>query len=208
MGMRMTRVAEQRWEARLFAIGSICFAVAAVPGFAGLVGANADNATYFVGSICFTTASLTQWLLTGRRVHGAWHSAGWSDWWAAAIQFPGTLFFNVTTFEALVGGSDVWRPDALGSVCFLVASLLAVHATTIRDRLWDPTSRTWATAWLNLVGSVAFGVSAAASYVVPGSGEVENAMLVNLGTFIGALCFLGGALLMTPDPERAAPVTS
>ena len=84
-----------------------------------------------------------------------------------------------------------------------------MRATVVRDRIWDPTSRTWETAWLNLVGSVAFGVSAIAAYTVPESGEVVNAALVNLGTFVGALCFLGGALLMTPDPahtpQRSAP---
>lgn len=199
----MTKPSEQRWEARLFAVGSICFAVAAVPGFASLVGATADNATYFIGSICFTTASFTQWMLTGRRKGRAWRSPAWSDWWSAAIQFPGTLFFNVSTFSALVGGSDVWRPDALGSACFLVSSIMAMRATVVRDQiLWDPTSRTWETAWLNLIGSVAFGVSAIAAYTVPSSGEVVNVALVNLGTFVGALCFLGGALLMTPDPAR------
>ena len=83
-----------------------------------------------------------------------------------------------------------------------------MQATVVRDRLWDPTSRTWETAWLNLLGSVAFGVSAVASYTVPGSGEVENAALVNLGTFLGAACFFAGALLMTPDPQRSPAVST
>jgi hypothetical protein len=179
-----------------------------VPGFAGLVGATADNATYFAGSLCFTAAAFTQWLLTGRRAGGTWRSPAWSDWWSAAIQAVGTLFFNVSTLSALIGAADVWRPDALGSVCFLVSSAMAVHATVVRDRIWDPTSRTWETAWLNLGGSVAFGVSAAAAYVVPSSGEVANAALVNLGTFFGALGFLAGALLMTPDPGRAPAVSA
>jgi YrhK-like protein len=172
-----------------------------VPGFASLVGATADNATYFIGSLCFTAASFTQWFLSGRHAQGRWRSPAWSDWWAAAVQFPGTLFFNVSTLSALIGGADVWRPDALGSICFLVSSGLALQATVIRDRLWDPSSRTWETAWLNLLGSVAFGVSAIAAYVVPGSGEVATAALVNLGTFLGAVCFFAGALLMTPDPR-------
>jgi hypothetical protein len=54
------------------------------------------------------------------------------DWWATAVQLLGTLFFNVTTFTALdahltAKQSDlvVWTPDALGSICFLVASQLA-----------------------------------------------------------------------------------
>ena len=83
-----------------------------------------------------------------------------------------------------------------------------MQATVIRDRLWDPTSRTWETAWLNLLGSVAFGVSAAAAYVVPSSGEVANAALVNLGTFLGAVCFFAGALLMTPDPQHSSGVST
>jgi len=169
-----------------------------MPGYFGLVGATADNATYAIGSVFFTVAAFTQLRLTGRWQPGGWHDAGWSDWWAAAIQFAGTLFFNVSTFSALAGGDHVWRPDAIGSVAFLVSSLLAVHAVTIRDRLWDPTVRTWRIAWINLLGSVAFGASAIGAYVAPGSDEATSLALANGGTFIGALCFLVGALLMTP----------
>jgi hypothetical protein len=96
----------------------------------------------------------------------------------------------------------VWRPDAFGSLLFLVSSVLAVHAVTIRDRLWDPTARSWRAAWLNLAGSVAFGVSAVGAYAAPGSDQVADAALANLGTFVGAIGFLLGALLMTPKPAR------
>jgi hypothetical protein len=199
----LTRFREQRWEARGFAVGSLCFALGAVPGYAALTGTTVDNATYAIGSVFFTAAAFIQWFLTGRWRSGGWRDAAWSDWWAAAIQFAGTLFFNVSTFAALLGGDDVWRPDALGSVLFLVSSVLAVHAVTIRDRLWDPTARTWRVAWLNLAGSVAFGASAIGAYVAPGANEATNVALANLGTFVGALCFLAGALLTSPDPERA-----
>ena len=47
-----------------------------------------------------------------------------------------------------------------------------------------------------MLGSVAFGVSAVAAYVGPATGEVRNAELSNLGTLIGALCFLIGAILL------------
>ena len=100
--------------------------------------------------------------------------------------------------------SKVWRPDAFGSVAFLVASVLAVHAVSIRDRLWDPESRTWQVGWLNMAGSVAFGASAIGAYTAPGADHVADAALANLGTFIGALCFLAGALLMSPRPQKAA----
>ena len=62
----------------------------------------------------------------------------------------------------------------------------------------------WITA-LNLVGSVAFGVSAVASYV-KSNGQLLSLALTNLGTFVGAICFLVGALLLLPERTlRARP---
>jgi len=71
-----------------------------------------------------------------------------------------------------VGGPNqmVWRPDAFGSVCFLVASELAFYAVGTRWFSWRPRLTTWWIAMLNLVGSVAFGVSAVASFVIVDSG--------------------------------------
>ena len=124
--------------------------------------------------------------------------------WAAAIQFIGTLLFNLSTFRAVfdADADKVWRPDLVGFIAFLVSSVLACHAVSVRERLWDPTSRTWQVAWVNLAGSIAFGISAIGAYTAPGSDEVADAAVANLGTFIGALGFLAGALLMTPDPAR------
>ena len=99
----------------------------------------------------------------------------------------------------------------LGSICFLVASALAVVATTHRERLWDPEARNWWNTWLNMLGSVAFGVSAYAAKVVDASGDVRNVEAVNLGTFVGALCFLVAALLVLPPREAPAaqpPISS
>ena len=92
------------------------------------------------------------------------------DWWAAAVQLVGTLFFNVTTFAAMHTDLDrhrrrsrsIWTPDALGSICFLVASWLAYAEVGHRLISWLPHLRSWRIAALNLVGSVAFGVSAVA----------------------------------------------
>jgi hypothetical protein len=61
----------------------------------------------------------------------------------------------------------------------------------------------WWIAGLNLVGSVAFGVAAVASFIVPTTGEARNIMLVNLGTAIGGVCFLAGAVLLLPERTRA-----
>ena len=104
------------------------------------------------------------------------------DWWASLIQFAGTLWFNRTTFAALVVGlgasgdhHQIWRPDALGSVCFLVASWLAWAEECHGSFAWRPSQISWWITLLNLVGSVAFGVSAIASYAKP------NGQLVELG---------------------------
>ena len=63
---------------------------------------------------------------------------------------------------------------------------------------------------LNLLGSIAFGVAAVASYVIPATGELRDAERANLGTLVGAICFLIGALLLLPerteeiDPDAAS----
>jgi hypothetical protein len=176
-----------RWIGLLFAAGSLCFAAGPFPGFVHAVGASADAAVFFVGSIFFTGAALLQLHL----------QPGRATW----IQFAGTLFFNVSTFRAL-GASDeaklIWRPDAFGSVCFLAASWIAWRDG--RDRI----------AVLNLVGSVFFGISAVAGYIVPSTGDELDLAAANITTVLGALCFLAGALLLSPrggesDVARARP---
>lgn len=95
-------------------------------------------------------------------------------------------------------------PDARGSVAFLIASSL-VFADVRRPWLtWRPCDLGWSVAVLNLVGSVAFAVSAMGAYVVPSTGALRSLKLDNLGTFIGALCFLAGAVLLFPDQAEQA----
>ena len=133
------------------------------------------------------------------------------DWWAAIIQFAGTLWFNRTTLSALLVGlgaspshHPVWRPDALGSVCFLVSSWLCWAEECHGPFAWRPSHLSWWITLVNLAGSVAFGVSAVASYVKP-NGELVSLALTNLGTFVGAICFLAGALLLLPERTLASP---
>lgn len=192
-----------RREAWGFAVGSLCFLVGALPPYAAWVGEVGANLTFFVGSIFFTTAALIQLSLSGRRPpRGGTNRADRADWWAAAVQFAGTLLFNISTFAALAAAlarPDAvgvgWRPDAWGSIAFLVASTLAVVATKDRGRLWDPDARTWHGTWLNLAGSVAFGASAVGAYVLPSTGDLLSEYWANLGTMLGAVCFLVAAVL-------------
>jgi hypothetical protein len=207
------------WIGVLFAGGSALFAVGALPGYAGAVGTRPDSITFFLGSVLFTTAAFLQYRESvdagaGAASGGTPH--GWGrvfvfrphqiDWWASATQLAGTLYFNVSTgtavridLSAQAAHQHVWRPDAVGSVCFLVASGLAWFEVCHGWAAWSPRSLAWRIALLNLIGSIAFGASAVAGYIVPTTGQVRNAELSNLGTFVGAVCFLAGAILLLPE---------
>lgn len=209
------------WIGVLFAGGSTLFALGAFPGYAGAVGTRSDSVTYFIGSLFFTLAAFLQYRESvdsgpGGRPHG-WRKVvvyrpRQIDWWASSVQLAGTVFFNVSTavavnddLSAQVARHHVWRPDAVGSVCFLVASAMAWFEVSHGWTSWAPRSLAWWITLLNLVGSLAFGGSAIASFVVPATGQIRNAELSNLGTFVGALCFLAGAVLLLPERTEPPP---
>jgi hypothetical protein len=211
------------WIALLFMVGSTCFAVGAFPPTAAALGANAGY-VFFIGSLFFTSAAYLQFYeavnegldVEGRertrKLFGLRTSS--PGWWATAVQLVGTLAFNVSTFTALGTLSAwqeellVWAPDAIGSVCFLVASGLVVAET--HDRLRGTRLRSLESriAAINMLGSIAFGISAIGAFVVPSTGELLSLPLVNLTTFIGAVCFFVGAALlipaMRPEPRTGA----
>lgn len=64
---------------------------------------------------------------------------------------------------------------------------------------WRPQDIPWRIVALNLAGSIAFQLSALAAFIRPVTGEVANVPVANLGTFVGALCFLTGAVLLIPE---------
>ncbi|MEL7976677.1 hypothetical protein AAG589_12515 [Isoptericola sp. F-RaC21] len=192
-----------RREAWGFAVGSLCFLVGALPPYADAVGAVGAGVTFVVGSVFFTAAAVVQLGLSGRRPpRSGTHPADRWDWWAAAVQLAGTVCFNVSTTAALVASvadparlGAGWRPDAYGSVAFLVSSTFAVVATRDRGHLWDRDARTWHGTWLNAIGSVAFAASAVGAYVEPSTGTYLSAWWDQAGTLLGAVCFLVAALL-------------
>ena len=214
------------WIGVLFAIGAACFTVGPAPKFADAVGYTADAVTFFVGSIFFTTAAFLQYLQTVNAPRALGVTAPgerfrfWSwepdriDWTSSTVQFVGTLFFNVTTLAAIDTALSatqskrlVWVPDAVGSVCFLVASWFAWSEVCHGSWSWRPRSLSWVISALNLLGSIAFGVAAVASFIVPTTGQARNITLVNLGTAIGGVCFLVGAILLLPERTRTADQT-
>lgn len=195
------------WIGVLFAIGSTCFLLGPIPAFEDAVGAHATAWTYFVGSLFFTTAAYLSLVQVIRPVGHRWF--GWEPavmgYWAALIQCAGTLEFNVTTFAGTLSGLDVseatrviWRPDAIGSICFLVSSALAFAEAGHRWFSWRPGHRDWHITALNLWGSVFFGISAVGAWILP-DGSLWDARWANGGTFLGAACFLVASLLMLPE---------
>jgi hypothetical protein len=124
-------------------------------------------------------------------------------WLSAASQFAGTILFNISTGSALWAHAVkperrlVWAPDVTGSLAFLVSGVLGVVAITAAVGIFELKSRDWQAEWINMVGCVAFGVSALGAFVTT-TGVTEDALLANLGTFIGALCFLAAALMGLP----------
>lgn len=207
---RTIRLRRESWG---FAVGSLFFMVGAVPFYAEAVGAIVTDVTFVVGALFFTAAAYIQLALTGRRrpAQGATRP-DLVDWWAAVVQLVGTLFFNLSTTQALFNAVDAashgktgWRPDALGSVCFLAASALGIVATTMRDALWDPNARIWRCTWLNMLGSILFALAAISAYTLPATGDIVSLFWANLGTLLGAACFLAAALLSRPVAAPASP---
>ena len=192
--------------ALLFALGSLCFVLGSVPPYFEHVDAAIVGVTFFVGSVLFTSAATLQ--VRGSRTGVSLFSREPArvNWWSAAVQWVGTLEFNVSTFAALLTGLSasqqrrlVWSPDFIGSGLFLASSVLglvavAIVVSTRRDR---------GIAWLNMAGSIAFGIAAVAAYVLPTTGEPINIAWVNAGTAIGGVCFFAASVWMgRPVPRR------
>ena len=210
----------------LFIIGSACFVLGSVPAYLDAVGGVADDVTFVVGSIFFTAASLGQLLQAQTPAMTSVDPSQrgtpvrlrlWSwrphdqNWVAAVTQFPGTLFFNVSTTAALTHNMTaaeedrrVWRPDLFGSTLFLVSSAVAILAVSHGSREDSGVRLPRRIAWLNMLGSILFMASALASYVLPRSDDVLSTRVAVAGTLLGALCFLIGAMLMFPAWRASA----
>jgi hypothetical protein len=189
------------WTCCLFMIGSFCFALGSIPGYASLVDPSVVGGTYFVGSIFFTTAAFLQLLQSHRPI----------DWWASLIQLVGTVWFNLNTYDALQTGLDahqenlrIWTPDFIGSICFLVSSWMAF--AVVCHALWrvDRTNPEWWVSGANLLGSVFFMVAALAAFVLPSTDDLLDASMANTGTLLGAACFFWAARLQITRFELGA----
>lgn len=197
--------------ALFFAVGSACFLIGPFPGYASLVGDRTDAVTFFAGSILFTIGGALQVASAFPQRHSP--DRGRAAWWVAAIQCAGTLCFNVTTYRALttaLSSSEynklVWRPDAVGSICFLVSGVIAFRASARHGWLPARHGRGWWEPSINLLGCVLFGISALAGHVVPSTGSMLDEAASNWATALGAACFLACAwfTLITGRTSKSA----
>jgi YrhK-like protein len=189
-----------------FGIGSLCFFIGPFPGVVQLIGSGPDAVLFFVGSIFFTFAAALEVRQTTLRRAARFGSD--ETWWSAAVQFVGTLLFNLSTFDAMQTGLSnqqddrlIWTPDVFGSAAFLVSGALAYHVAARGGRH----DREWRMAAVNLLGCILFGVSAIASYVVPDSGSILDLAAANWGTSLGAACFFAGSVLLWPSIYHTSP---
>ena len=214
------------WIAVLFIFGSACFAYGAfaanwprVPPQAMATGA-VVGIVFFIGSLFFTTAAVLQLLeaINGDVANAgagragdraAWRWFAWrprnAGYLSSLIQFAGTLLFNFNTGDALLHGLTwveqdalIWGPDMVGSICFLAASYLALIEISHGWWSFEPRQVAWWVVIINLLGSVAFQVSAFYGFYTP-SPEPGWAWDANLWTLVGALCFFVASYLMIPE---------
>lgn len=194
-----------------FGIGSILFGAGAVMAMLGAA-PEPTNVTFALGAVGFTTAALVQLISSmlhfpagPRRLRRALTDP---DVTSAAIQFIGTLYFNLMTIRAVVlpptaaDYHEIWGPDVLGSALFLISSWIAWHPI-VRERRHEFVSRN--SEWIlraNMAGSGFFAISAWGAKLL-GSGTLQNVLWDNLGTFLGAVGFLIASVLLWPRRESS-----
>jgi hypothetical protein len=191
-----------------YALGSVCFVLGSTPLYFDHVDEAVTAATFFIGSLFFTTAASVQMWTSRTTLPLFSRHPDRVGWWSASVQWVGTLEFNVSTFAATIVGLTatqekrlVWSPDMIGSILFLVASVLGVWAV----RMVASTRRDRGMAILNLLGSVAFGAAAIAAFVLPTTGEVLNIGIVNVGTALGGICFFVAGVWQARPTRGAVP---
>jgi hypothetical protein len=213
------------WIGTLFALGAFLFATGCVisltPALAQWVGLSATgvNAVFFAGSIPFTSAAYLQLFQAANAPadHLAREQAphrrqffGWRPkdigWVSCALQFPGTVFFNFNTFDAMIPGLnwwqqelEIWVPNIMGSILFLASGYLAFIETCHRHLAWKPLELSWWVTLINLLGCIGFMIAAVFAVVLPNEANDTWVTLSIVFTLAGAVCFFVGSLLLLPE---------
>lgn len=171
---------------------------------------------FFAGSIPFTIAAWLQLMQSanagslssaGEAGRGHHKLFGWypsdAGWLSCALQFAGTLLFNINTFDAMSSGLTwkqqdlyIWVPNVLGSIFFLLSGYLAFVETCHRHWAWMPHLLSWRITFVNLLGCISFMISALLGLVTPHPAVFNTEGLSVLFTLLGAVGFFIGAILL------------
>jgi hypothetical protein len=200
-----------------FTVGGSLFALGAAVAQLGSGDATTAASIYFAGGLFFSTGGYASLLgavnaprsldTTGAPVAERWR--WWSyeperiDWLSNFVLFVGTLAFGVSLVHSFLSGlttqqvnREIWTPEMIGCVLFLISGHLAMVETCHRSR---PCLRRrdlgWSIVAINQVGSVLFMASALAAFTRPVTGSEINVTIANWGTLTGALCFAVGGIL-------------
>ncbi len=210
------------WIAIFFMLGSSCFAAASILNlyFENVFSVITINATYFIGSIFFTSAAYCQYMESiNADITNTSHLATQQRslcWWAwrphnlgflaSFTQLLGTLFFNINTFDGMLTGLTtkqtdilIWTPNMLGSICFILAAFFAWLEIYKDKHLYNFRSFTWWIVWVNIAGSIFFQLSAFLSFIPFETGHAISASLATELTLLGAVCFFIAAYLLLPE---------
>ncbi|MGU3576032.1 hypothetical protein ACLBWZ_10895 [Brucellaceae bacterium C25G] len=211
-----------------FAIGAFIFGLASVLMFFSLhcpALSNLTNLTFFTGSIPFTIAAALEHFQSANSVSpdkmGETPARarkivliGWqpfnAGWLSSATQLLGTIAFNISTFNAIaptdinaINTLEIWAPNFEGSVLFLISGYLAFIEVGNRYWSWKPFNISWQNVFINLLGCIAFMISA----LLPESVEKHDIYWIwiysNTYTLIGAICFFVSSLLLVKESKEA-----
>lgn len=211
------------WIGLVFSIGSLLFLTASIfslilmSGLTAVLDLPNTNRMFFCGSIFFTFAAYMQ-LYQSANSDSLWpissakprNYLGWRPtdigWVSSALQFLGTLLFNLNTFNAM--SSDltwiqldvrVWFPDIIGSIFFLASGYLAFAETCHRHWGWNFKDLSWRIVFSNLLGCLAFMAAAVTAFSIPDTTNLKLQFFSMVMTAIGAGGFFAGALMMLPE---------
>lgn len=212
-----------------FSLGAFLFGLASVLMFCSLQWSSLSNLTnvmFFAGSVPFTLAAGLQHFqsanltsLPMQKHNPATEQLkfiGWNPrsagWLSTFTQFLGTLAFNISTFNSIAASTqpslsvlEIWTPNFEGSVLFLISGYLAFIEVGNRYWSWKPKDLSWQAIFINLLGCIAFMISA----VTPQTPEAAKAdwiwLYSNTYTLIGAICFFISAQLLVRESKQASP---
>jgi hypothetical protein len=213
------------WVGLIFAIGASFFILGSVlsiwPGMAKFFSLDNRevNFVFFLGSIPFTSAAFLQLFQAAKdekKVSNKERNTfnipfiGWypksKEWLSAMLQFIGTILFNFSTYDATLPNLDaykqdviIWVPDIFGSILFLLSGYIAFYQFVQQYWKWQFSNISWWVVFINLLGCIAFMISALFSFI-PLKSTPSNAILISIFfTLLGASFFFWGSLLMWPE---------